>query len=125
MSISIFVVDDDEHFTETLRDSFATKGVDVKSAGTGAQALKLLEENQPSIILLDIQLPDMHGFELCRILKKSSRLKKVPIILLSAKYTEPADRAEGMLAGADTFISKPAKIEVLWEEIKYLLDKKP
>lgn len=121
---TILIVEDDANFVETLRDNLAMRQVEIKTAASVIDALNVLEKLTPSIILLDIQLPDMHGFELCRILKKSSRLKDVPVILLSAKYTEPADRAEGMLAGANVFLSKPVNPDVLWEEIRYLLDKK-
>lgn len=118
------IVEDDSNFVETLKDSLAMRQVDIKTAASVTEALNVLEKLTPSVIILDIQLPGMHGFELCRILKKSSRLKDVPVIFLSAKYTEPADRAEGMLAGADVFLSKPINPDVLWEEIRYLLDKK-
>jgi len=75
------------------------------------------------LIILDVQLPDMNGFELCRALKKDERFRDVPVVLLSAKYTEPADRAEGLLTGADAFLSKPISLESLWDEVCYLLDR--
>ena len=121
---TIFIVEDDANFVETLKDNLAMRKVEIKTAASVTDALNVLEKWTPSVIILDIQLPDMHGFELCRILKKSPRLKDVPVIFLSAKYTEPADRAEGMLAGADVFLAKPVNPDVLWEEIRYLLDKK-
>lgn len=122
---SILVVDDDGHFRETLTDALSLKAFQVHTAESGTLALKQLEAATPSLILLDVQLPDMHGFELCRMLKKSTRLKDVPIVFLSAKYVEPADRAEGLLAGADAYLSKPVNLEALWDEVRYLLDKTP
>lgn len=122
---SILIVDDDGHFRETLSDALSLRKLEVESATSGAEALKTLERITPSLILLDVQLPDIHGFDLCRILKRSSRLRAVPVVFLSAKYTEPVDRAEGLLAGADAFLSKPVSLEALWEEVRYLLDKKP
>lgn len=120
---SILVVDDDSHFRETLMDALGLKSFKVQTAESGTVALKALEKATPSLILLDVQLPDMHGFELCRMLKKSTRLKNVPVVFLSAKYVEPADRAEGLLAGADAYLSKPLNLEALWDEVRYLLDK--
>ena len=120
---SILVVDDDHHFRETLTDALGLKAFNVSAAESGSVALKALEESTPSLILLDVQLPDMHGFELCRMLKKSTRLKNIPIVFLSAKYVEPADRAEGLLAGADAYLSKPLNLDALWDEVHYLLDK--
>lgn len=120
---SILVVDDDGHFRETLTDALSLKSFRIHTAESGTGALKTLEDVTPSLIVLDVQLPDMHGFELCRMLKKSTRLKDVPIVFLSAKYVEPADRAEGLLAGADAYLSKPVNLEALWDEVRYLLQK--
>lgn len=120
---SILVVDDDAHFRETLADAMSLKEVRVEGAMSGAEALERLGAERPSLIVLDVQLPDMHGFQLCRTIKKDRRLRGVPIVLLSAKYTEPADRAEGLLTGADAYLSKPISLEALWEEVSYLLDR--
>ncbi|MEE8424497.1 MAG: response regulator [Elusimicrobiota bacterium] len=120
---TILVVDDDAHFRETLSDAMSLKDVEVSGAPNGAEAARLLGRHKPSLILLDVQLPDVHGFNFCRKLKKDQRYRNVPVVLLSAKYTEPADRAEGLLAGADAYLSKPINLEALWEEVRYLLDK--
>jgi twitching motility two-component system response regulator PilH len=119
---SILVIDDDDHFRETMSDAMSLKDVVVAGAMSRAAALRELETATPSLILLDVQLPDVHGFQFCRELRKNPRLKNVPVVLLSAKYTEPADRAEGLLTGADAYLSKPINLETLWEEVCYLLD---
>ena len=119
---TLLVVDDDDNFRETLSDAMALREVSVEGAMSGSQALERIGRHCPSLILLDVQLPDVHGFELCRALKSDRRYCHVPIVQLSARYTEPADRAEGLLAGADAFLSKPISLEALWEEIRYLLD---
>jgi len=121
--LSILIIDDDRHFRETLTDALSLKAFRVQAAASGKGALQALEKTTPALILLDVQLPDMHGFELCRMLKKSTRLKDVPVVFLSAKYVEPADRAEGLLAGAEAYLSKPLNLEALWDEVRYLLDK--
>lgn len=120
---SILVVDDDENFRETMTDAMSLKDVSVQGAMSGAEAKRRLNSHTPSIILLDVQLPDTHGFDLCRDIKRDARFKNVPVVLLSAKYTEPADRAEGLLTGADAYLSKPIKMECLLDEVRYLLDK--
>lgn len=120
---SILIVEDDSHFRETLTDALQLRGPKVRGVASGKDAIEMLEGETPSLILLDVQLPDTHGFDLCRTLKRSPRLKNVPIIFLSARYTEPADRAEGLLAGADAYLSKPVNLDVLWEEVHYLLEK--
>lgn len=121
---SILVVEDDAHFRETLVDAMALKSIEASGVGTGGEAMAALRDRVPSLIILDVQLPDMHGFEICRQIRRRPELANVPIVFLSARYTEPADRAEGLLAGADGFLSKPVNLEALWDEVQYLLDRK-
>ncbi|MDP2866442.1 MAG: response regulator, partial [Elusimicrobiota bacterium] len=119
-------VDDDKNFIETLEDGLKLKSAEseIRVAKSAREALDALAAAEPSVIILDIQLPDMHGVEFLRVIRQSERLKKVPVIFISARYTEPADRSEAMLAGAGAFFSKPVDLEELWKEIKYLLDRK-
>lgn len=118
---TVLLVDDDAHFRETLTDALSLKDVLVESAGSVGDARRALAERLPSVILLDVQLPDLSGVELCRQLKRDPRTKGVPVVLLSARYTEPADRAEGLLSGADAYLSKPINVEALQDEIRYLI----
>lgn len=126
MPIKLLIVDDDRNFIETLEDGLRLKQLDaeITVAKSAREGLDELAKEPPSLIILDVQLPDMHGIEFMKVIKDSARLKEVPIIFISAKYTEPADRAEAVLGGAAAFFSKPIDIEELWKEIKYLLDKK-
>jgi len=123
MPIKILIVDDDKNFIDTLEDGIKLKHVEaeIAVAKSAREALDALALSVPSVIILDIQLPDMHGIEFLRVIRESSRFKKVPVVFISAKYTEPADRSEAMLAGAGAFFSKPIDIEELWKELKYLL----
>ncbi|MEA3307625.1 MAG: response regulator [Elusimicrobiota bacterium] len=125
MMIKILIVDDDENFIDTLDDSFKMKDMsaEVAVAQSAKEGLDSLAKSIPSIIVLDVQLPDMHGIEFLKIIKESKKFKDVPVIFISAKYTEPSDRADAMLNGASSFFSKPVDVDVLWTEIKYLLDK--
>ena len=125
MKMHILIVDDDKNFIDTLEDGLRLKNPDVEitMAKSAHEAIEALAASVPSLIILDVQLPDMHGVEFMRSLKDTERLKAVPVIFISAKYTEPADRSEAMLAGGGSFFSKPVEIDELWTEIKYLLDK--
>ena len=120
---SIFIIEDDELFRETFIDAMSLQGVKVDGARSGAEAIRLLHKQQPSVIIIDVQLPDIHGFELCRLLRRSDRLKSVPIVFLSAvaHYNDPRDRAEGLLSGAALFLPKPISMEKLWAELGQLL----
>ena len=123
MAMKILIVDDDANFIDTLDDGLKLKNVDaeISVAKSAREAMDALAKDVPSLIILDIQLPDMHGVDFLRVIRESARLVKVPVVFISAKYTEPADRSEAMLAGAGAFFSKPIDIEELWKEIKYLL----
>ena len=126
MKISVLIIDDDKNFIDTLKDGMKLKEpeAEISVAGSAREALDTLSRSVPSVIVLDVQLPDIHGIEFLRVLRDSPKLKKTPVIFISAKYTEPADRSEAMLAGAEAFFSKPISIEELWAEINYLLEKK-
>lgn len=121
--LSLFIVEDDPHFRETFIDVMALRGVPVQGAGSGTEGLAALREARPSAIILDVQLPDIHGFDLCRRIKRMEAFKKTPIVFLSAstQYSDARDRAEGLLAGAAAFLAKPVTMEQLWEEIQELL----
>ena len=120
---SIYIIEDDFHFRETFIDVMALRGVPAQGAGSGFEGLAALREQRPSVIVLDVQLPDMHGFELCRRIKHQEAFRNTPVILLSAstQYSDPRDRVEGLLSGASAFLSKPITMERLWVEIDALL----
>ena len=124
--IKILIVDDDKNFIETLDDNFKVKdaNAEITVAKSAKEALALMDKSVPSIIVLDVQLPGMQGTEFLKVIKDSEKLKDIPVILISAKYTEPADRADAVLNGAASFFSKPIDIDDLWTEMKYLLDNK-
>lgn len=121
---SMFMIEDDKRFRETFVDVMQLRGIEVRSAGTAAEGLYELRKSPvPDVIVLDVQLPDAHGFELCRLLKKDERFKNTPVIFLSAstQYNDKRDRAEGLLAGASLFLPKPITMDRLWSEIDVLL----
>ncbi|MBI5630910.1 MAG: response regulator [Elusimicrobia bacterium] len=122
-NVSIFIVEDDAHFRDTFIDVMSLRGVEVQGASTGEEGLKVLRGCRPSVIILDVNLPDMHGFDLCRRIKKLEPFKNTPVMFVSAsaQYSDPRDRVEGLLAGATFFLPKPVTMEKLWEEIEFLL----
>jgi two-component system OmpR family response regulator len=125
--LSVFIIEDDPRFRETFIDVMALRGIAVHAAGTGIEGLAALRERKPSLIILDVKLPDIHGFDLCRAIKRQESLKGVPVILLSAstQYNDQRDQVEGLLAGASLFLSKPITMDKLWAEIETLLKSRP
>lgn len=99
----ILVVDDEPKIVEVVVSYLENSGFDVSSAGNGKQALDMCSKAMPALIILDLMLPDISGEEVCRTLRKKSR---VPIIMLTAKVEENSI-LEGLKIGADDYITKP------------------
>jgi len=106
----VLVVEDDEGIREMLKYNLVTAGFSVHEASDGASGLRTARTARPDLILLDLMLPGMSGFDFCRALRKSSR---VPIIMITAKDAE-IDKIVGLELGADDYITKPFSVrEVL------------
>ncbi len=118
----ILIVDDNLQNLYLLKTIFKGNGYEVISARNGKDALKLVQENPPDIIVSDILMPEMDGFELCRQLKKDKHLKLIPFIFYTATYTEPQDEQFALSLGADRFIIKPQKPEVLGQAVSDVLE---
>ena len=106
MAKRILVVDDDENILNLERTILEQKGFDVTAAGGGAEALRLLEDRTFDLVLLDVMMPEVDGFTVCRRIKDDPRLKDVPVIFLTAKGGGEA-LAEGFESGAIMYINKP------------------
>jgi DNA-binding response OmpR family regulator len=108
----LLVVEDDFDIADMLRIYFSGQGFQVDIASRGSAALEKTRQNLPHLIVLDIMLPDIDGFEVCRILRTNTRTSHVPIIFLTQK-DERSDKLQGLELGADDYITKPFDIEEL------------
>ena len=108
----ILVVEDDFDISNMLRIYFTGQGYEVQVAPRGGDALTMTRKHQPKLIILDIMLPDMNGYEVCRELRTTSRTSRIPIIFLTQK-DERSDRIVGLELGADDYVTKPFDIEEL------------
>ena len=113
----ILVVDDDLNICELLRLYIEKEGFSVVTANDGAQALKLFEKEQPDLIMLDIMLPELDGWQVCREIRKTS---KCPIIMLTAKG-EVFDKVLGLELGADEYVVKPFEAKEVVARIRAVL----
>lgn len=104
---TVLIVDDDPTARETLVAMLEGENYDLQLAKDGIQALHVLEQIQPDLILLDVMMPGMDGYEVCRRIRSTSQLAEVPIILLTA-LDDRASLVRGIESGADDFLSKPA-----------------
>jgi two-component system, OmpR family, response regulator len=117
----VLVVDDEEHITELVSMGLGYNGFDVERAATGRAALDAIEKRKPDLIVLDVMLPDLDGFELTRRLRQSEGAgTRVPVIFLTAKDTT-ADKIQGLRLGSDDYVTKPFSIEELIERVKAVL----
>ena len=116
----ILIVDDNESAAETLFALLASEPYDVTCVASGKEALARMNELTPDVILLDVMMPEMNGFEVCRNLKQSANWRHIPVILLTA-YSESKDVAQGLDAGADEFLSKPVSGVELRARVRSML----
>ena len=118
----ILIVDDDPILREVLQNSLEQKGYQVVSVGSGKSALVQFNQDVPDIIVSDISMPEMDGFEFCRQLRSQPSGKLIPFIFLSAKNNLD-DRIQGHTIGADSYLSKPFEMKELLANIEALIER--
>jgi len=119
----ILIIEDEEAIQQILSFQMECEGYHYSQARTGEAALQLAEEESPDLILLDLMLPLLDGFEVCRCLKKNPKTANIPIIMLTAKGSE-MDIVTGLELGADDYIVKPFSNKVLLARIRTALRRK-
>jgi putative two-component system response regulator len=117
----ILVVDDDENILNLEKTILEQKGFSVTTAGGGAEALAALQDKGFDLILLDVMMPEVDGFTVCRKIKEDPRLKDIPVIFLTAKGGGEA-LAEGFESGAVMYINKPFTANKLLTIVNTMLD---
>jgi two-component system OmpR family response regulator len=113
----VLCVDDDIYLTDLLRYALTREGYLVQVATCGAEALKIVEVDPPDVVLLDVNLPDMNGYELCARLHRGFN---IPVIMLTARGTDE-DALAGFSQGADDYVSKPFSMQVLMHRVHAVL----
>ncbi len=116
----ILVVDDEVDLVETVRFSLELEGFEVLVAHNGEEALNQARKENPDLILLDLMLPKLDGYKVCRLLKFDERYKHIPILMLTAK-TQEKDKTMGMETGANEYITKPFDMDELMKKVKNYL----
>ncbi|CUU46436.1 winged helix-turn-helix domain-containing protein [Clostridium beijerinckii] len=116
----ILIVDDEEHIVELLHFNLVNAGYEVLSANNGIDAVKIAKTEKPSLLLLDLMLPGMDGFDVCKEIKRDAEMKKTSIIMLTAKGEE-LDKILGLELGADDYITKPFSVRELLARVKAVL----
>ena len=116
----VLAVDDEPHILFILSQVLASKGCTVLTADGGEKALKLAAKNLPNLIILDVMMPDISGFEVCKQLKSDPKTKNIPVVILTAEQNEEHKEAMVRMGIAD-YISKPFSPNGLSSKIDQLL----
>lgn len=116
----ILVVEDDDSLRELLVELLAGPGHDVRAAATGAEAVHALERECPAVAIVDVRLPDLSGYEICRRLRERYH-SEVGVLFISGERTDAADRVAGLLIGADDYLVKPFAPDELLARVAALL----
>lgn len=117
---TVMVVDDSVTLREMIADLLKGRGLNVTVASDGVEALEQIKTNRPDLVVLDIVMPRMNGYEVCRRLKSDPKTQSLPVVMCSSK-SEEFDRYWGMKQGADAYIAKPFHPQELVGTIKQLL----
>lgn len=116
----IIIVDDEPDILKTMGIFLKSESFDVITALDGIEALEVIKKEKPDLVILDIMLPKMDGYKICRLLKFDERYKKIPIVIFTARAQE-MDEKKAMEVKADAYITKPFQPEVLLKKVKELL----
>ncbi len=108
MSARVLVVDDIPVNVRLLEAKLSAEYYDIITATSGAEALEIIESEPPDIVLLDVMMPEMDGFEVCHRIKENPATALLPVIMVTA-LNEQSDRVTGLEAGADDFLTKPVR----------------
>ncbi len=121
MTTKVLNVDDNDAGRYAISRILKQAGFETQEAATGEEALKLARQEQPHIILLDVNLPDINGFEVCRRIKEHPSTTLIPVLMMSASFVRDKDRVRGLEGGADGYLTGPLEPEVLIATVNSLL----
>ena len=116
----ILIIEDDPSFSRAINHIVEKEGYDVSTASNGITGLRMVGENPPDLLILDVMLPGLDGFEICSRLRSEESTAKLPIIMLSAKGQE-TDKTMGLSVGANEYLTKPVDRTLLLGTITSLI----
>jgi len=116
----ILIIEDDPSFSRAINHIVEKEGYEVSTASNGMTGLRMAKDNPPDLLILDVMLPGLDGFEICSQLRADESTEKLPIVMLSAKGQE-ADKTTGLSVGANEYLTKPIDRALLLEKIASLL----
>jgi len=121
MKNSVLIIDDDTNLRESLGEILEMEGFTCQLAGTAKEGLRLAELHHPDVALVDVQLPDSSGFQICQTLRKHS--KSCVLIMMSGRFSSSEEKTQGFGLGADEYITKPFDPKELTARIRQLISR--
>ena len=122
MAQKILVIDDDTHLRESLAEVLDLEGFTCFEAGNAKSGIASAKKNKPEVVIMDIQLPDSSGFQICQELRKFS--KDFILIMMTGRFLSAEEKTQGLSLGADEYLTKPFDIRELSIRIRQLLSRK-
>ena len=117
--IKLLVIDDDTHLRESLAEVLELDGFDCHQAGDAKTGIEAAKKIEPKVVIMDIQLPDSSGFQICQTLRKAS--KETILIMMTGRFLSAEEKTQGFELGADEYITKPFDLSELSVRIRQLL----
>ncbi|WP_287154179.1 response regulator [Candidatus Solincola tengchongensis] len=124
MAYRVLVVDDDPMVTRLVRINLELENFEVEEAWDGKTAMRMMRENRPDLLVLDIMMPQMDGWEILKLVREDEQLRDLPVVVLTAKVQEE-DIARGWRMGADGYIVKPFNPVILADALRKVLEASP
>ncbi len=121
MTRRILVVDDEPNIALSLNYLMERAGYSVRIAADGEEAIEAVKEAPPDLILLDVNMPKMNGYEVCELVRANPQWKHIPIVMLTAKGRD-IEREKGLAVGADEYITKPFSTQEVVEKVRVILE---
>jgi two-component system response regulator RpaA len=116
----ILIIEDDDLVSRTIQRSLNNDEFQISLADNGLEGIKLARKRSPDLVILDVMMPEMDGYEVCRMMRADSRLSLTPVLFLTAKIKDE-DRVNGFLAGADDYLTKPFNVDELILRVRAIL----
>ncbi|MBI3298743.1 MAG: response regulator transcription factor [Elusimicrobia bacterium] len=119
--MKLLVIDDDAHLRESLAEVLELDGFECLQAGAAADGIATAKKNNPMVVIMDIQLPDSSGFQICQELRKHSR--ETILIMMTGRFLSAEEKTQGFELGADEYLTKPFDLQELSVRIRQLLSR--
>lgn len=117
----LLIIDDDAHLRESLAEVLEMEGYECIQAGAAKDGIETALKHSPDVVIMDIQLPDSSGFQICQTLRKGSR--EVILIMMTGRFLSAEEKTQGFQLGADEYITKPFDLQELSVRIRQLLSR--